>query len=352
MESNIYDNIVSKISSILKKQDIQEIREIADQILLQVESLPDDSELKYIREDVLKIRESLSQERAVHYARIALKSLSGPKRGKINDMDMNRWREYEDIITDSLWIIKKRDRSGAHNADYWGNFIPQIPYQMINRYTKKNEWVLDTFAGSGTTLIECRRNGRNGIGIDISPNAVETSEKNIENEENRFNVKTRVIKGNSIKIDYKRIMEENGIEKFQLAILHPPYWDIIKFSDDTEDLSNMPSTKEFLKSMRILGEKVYDVLEDGRMAVLVIGDKYSGGEWIPLGFLTMNELMASGFNLKSIVVKNYDLTRGKSNQEELWRYRALMGNFYVFKHEYIFIMEKKKGRRYKKTEKE
>jgi hypothetical protein len=41
-----------------------------------------------------------------------------------------------------------------------------------------------------------------------------------------------------------------------------------------------------------------------------------------------------------IAVKNFEETRGKRNQKELWRYRALVGGFYVFKHEYIFIFQK------------
>ena len=55
------------------------------------------------------------------------------KTGKINDINLNRWKEYEEIITDSLWIFDKRDTSGAHLAWYWGNFIPQIPRQMMLR---------------------------------------------------------------------------------------------------------------------------------------------------------------------------------------------------------------------------
>jgi hypothetical protein len=73
---------------------------------------------------------------------------------------------------------------------------------------------------------------------------------------------------------------------------------------------------------------------------VVIGDKYSEGQWLPLGFLTMQEVLRRNVHLKSIIVKNFDETRAKRNQKELWRYRALAGGFYVFKHEYILLFQK------------
>ena len=52
---------------------------------------------------------------------------------KYNDLDMSKWKEYQDISTDSLWIIDKRDNSGAHSGHYHGNFVPQIPHQLFSR---------------------------------------------------------------------------------------------------------------------------------------------------------------------------------------------------------------------------
>jgi len=268
------------------------------------------------------------------------------KSNKVNDIDFTRWKNYNEIITDSLWIIDKRDASGAHLGWYWGNFVPQIPRQVMLRYTKKGEWVLDPFLGSGTTLIECRRLGRNGIGIELNPEIAQKAIEQIEKEPNKDKVITDVFVGDSKTIDVRQILNRYGVRYVQLIIMHPPYHDIIKFSKDENDLSNAKTTEQFLKMFGEVVDNLTPYLEDDRYLVLVIGDKYSKGQWIPLGFYCMQEVLKSGYLLKSIVVKNVEETRGKRNQRSLWRYRALVGGFYVFKHEYVMIFKKiKRGRR-------
>ena len=98
--------------------------------------------------------------------------------------------------------------------------------------------------------------------------------------------------------------------------------------------------KAFLEMIGQVVDNAGPVLEKGRYMALVIGDKYANGRWIPLGFLTMNEILKRGFVLKSIIIKNFEETTGKRQQKELWKYRALDGGFYIFKHEYIFVFQK------------
>jgi len=299
-----------------------------------------------LRKDVLtselnQILKSQTIERAKYYLRRLETSAQRVKTSKINDIDLLRWKEYDEIITDSLWILDKRDTSGAHLGWYWGNFIPQIPHQMMLRYTKKGDWVLDTFVGSGTTLIECRRLGRNGIGIELNQEVAQKARDLIDKEQNKDNVISEVIVGDSRTINIKPILSKYRINQVQFLIMHPPYHDIIKFSKDEKDLSNAKSTEEFLKMFGEVVDNATPYLEKGRYFALVIGDKYSKGEWIPLGFYCMQELLKRKYLLKSIIVKNFEETRGKRNQKELWRYRALAGGFYIFKHEYIMLFKKK-----------
>jgi len=154
-------------------------------------------------------------------------------------------------------------------------------------------------------------------------------------------VVSEVIVGDSRTLDIKSILEKHRIKQVQLLIMHPPYHDIIKFSKGKNDLSNARNTEEFLKMFGKVVDNVIPFLEKGRYFVLVIGDKYSKGEWRPLGFYCMNEVLKRNYILKSIIVKNFEETRGKRNQKELWRYRALVGGFYIFKHEYIMLFKKK-----------
>lgn len=300
-----------------------------------------------LRKDILfselnQILESQTLERAQYYLKRLKNGIKEEKTSKINDINLHRWKEYDDILTDSLWLFDKRNTSGAHLGWYWGNFIPQIPHQMMLRYTKKDDWVLDTFLGSGTTLIESKRLGRNGIGIELNAEVANKAEKLIQMEANKYDVISNVIIGDSRTIDLKPTLQKYNIKKFQLLIMHPPYHDIIRFSkDDKNDLSNTETTEEFLEMFKAVVNNVTSYLEKGRYLVLVIGDKYSKGEWIPLGFYCMQEVLNSGYLLKSIIVKNFEETRAKRNQQELWRYRALVGGFYVFKHEYIMLFKKK-----------
>lgn len=131
-------------------------------------------------EELTQIEEAYTKERALYYLERLQKGIEKIKTNKINDINLNRWKEHEEVITDSLWVMDKRDTSGAHLGWYWGNFIPQIPHQMMLRYTKKGEWVLDPFVGSGTTLIECRRLGRNGIGVELNPEVAKKAKELIE----------------------------------------------------------------------------------------------------------------------------------------------------------------------------
>ena len=96
-----------------------------------------------------------------------------PKTPPYSDIDLEQWREYDDVLTDSLWLFGSRDRTGGHQLDYHGNFIPQIATQILTRYTRAGDVVVDLFLGSGTSAIEAARLGRRCIGVELKAELVE-----------------------------------------------------------------------------------------------------------------------------------------------------------------------------------
>lgn len=351
------ERIINTLEKVLIKENLIDIRKNIDLIKSDIKSFKSDDlgllnigkngdTISIRQDDFIKdlnqIEESFTLERSKYYINRLIKSLKVKKTNKVNDINLNRWRDYPEILTDSLWIMNKRDNTGAHNAKYWGNFIPQIPNQFINRYTKKGDWVLDTFLGSGTTMLESRRLERNCIGVELQTDVAKIAKENLKNDANLFTKenKNKIIIGDSSKISYREYLNELNIDHVQLIIMHPPYWDIIKFSENPNDLSNAKSIEDFLKMFREVINNSYEILEKGRYLVIVIGDKYQNSEWIPLGFYCMQEALNRGYKLTSTIVKNFEETKGKQNQQELWRYRALVGGFYIFKHEYIFLLKK------------
>lgn len=257
---------------------------------------------------------------------------------KINDLDLKEWKSI-DVNTDSLWIIDKRDNSGVHNANYHGNFVPQIPRELMQRFTKKGDFVLDTFLGGGTTLIETQRLERNGIGIEIQEDVAKQTKKLIK-QESKENLVADIYVGDSSNFEYEKLLEKYNIDNVQFIIYHPPYWDIIKFSEQEKDLSNCPTLENFLEKLEKTIVDSTKILQKGRYCAIVIGDKYEKGQVVPLGFYCMQLFQKHKMKLKAILVKNFNETKGKQNQQALWKYRALANNLYLFKHEYIFVFRK------------
>ncbi|MCQ2735753.1 MAG: site-specific DNA-methyltransferase [bacterium] len=275
-------------------------------------------------------------------------SIKPPKHSNsvFSDIEMSRWKDYlGDIITDTLWLLGSRDKTDTHAGDYHGNFVPQIAYQVITRYTKRGDTVLDLFSGMGTTMIECCHLGRNGIGVELNPDVVKASSARIAMSDNPFGVKTSLINGDSasegIVARVLKKCSEYGCRSVQHVVLHPPYWDIIKFNKDERDLACSSTCDEFLEKFEKVAVNAYRLLDDGRFMTLVIGDKYAKGELVPLAFECMNVCRKVGFRLKAINVKDIQGNeRGKGRQGNLWKYRALKQGFYLFKHEYIIIFRK------------
>jgi 16S rRNA G966 N2-methylase RsmD len=251
--------------------------------------------------------------------------------------------EENEINVDSLWLIKERGKSGKHKNIYHGNFIPQIPNQLIRRYTKENDVILEPFSGSGTTLFECETLKRKYIGFDINKDIVNYAQAAMSagSYGNYYLACADVLDGNLVDGHYKAAKVKLKNDKAQFVIMHPPYMDIVKFTENKNDLSSIGDLKLFLEKFKIVCENILKFLEKDKYFALVIGDVYKKSEVVPLSFYCMNMIKRNfKCKLKGIIVKNIEGNRGKLGVNGIWKYRALKSDYFLFKHEYIFVFKK------------
>lgn len=252
------------------------------------------------------------------------------------------WKET-DLNVDSLWIINERDKTGKHANVYHGNFIPQIPNQLIRRYTNENDTVLELFSGSGTTLFECETLRRNYIGFDINStiNSYVRSKMN-DCTSIKFDINECDVSGTE---QFSSLMNNSctrqAIKQVDFLIAHPPYLDIVPFSNKPGDLSRISNIDVFLEKLIIAMKNGLSYLKKNKYFAIIAGDIYKNSEVIPLAFRIMDSIK-NNFNvkMKGIIIKNIEGNRGKLGSQDIWKYRALKSDYFIFKHEYIFVFKK------------
>ncbi len=272
-----------------------------------------------------------------------LRVVKPAKTTAFSDIDLNNWKMYSHIKTGSLWEFASRDKSNGHSYDYHGNYIPQIATQLFERFTKKGDIILDLFFGSGTSGIEALNMERRCIGVELKEDMVDYVSKKFTKRElvSKMNIICADSASEAAKEKIEARLEIMGKKAAQFLVLHPPYDNIIKFSDKKEDLSNCETTEEFYELFKKVAKNGYDLLEKKRFAALIIGDKYTNSRLVNLSFECQRRMEELGFITKAVIVKNITGNeKAKGKQANLWRYRALAGGFYTFDHEYIMVFQK------------
>jgi DNA modification methylase len=87
------------------------------------------------------------------------------KRKKIQNWSPKNFTEESGTI----WSFKQRGNWATHDGRYRGNWSPYIPRNVILKYSRPGDLILDYFVGGGTTAIEAKLLGRRCIARDINP---------------------------------------------------------------------------------------------------------------------------------------------------------------------------------------
>ena len=80
--------------------------------------------------------------------------------------------------------MEYEDKRSAKQKVHGASFPQSLAEHQIVCYTKKNQTVLDPFAGVGTTLDACIKTGRKGIGIELKSDFVKMAKKDLAGNKN------------------------------------------------------------------------------------------------------------------------------------------------------------------------
>lgn len=227
----------------------------------------------------------------------------------------------------TIWSFPKRGNWATHSGEYRGNWSPYVPRNLILRYSKKGDWVLDQFVGSGTTLIEAKLLGRNAVGLDINNKALDITRKKLDFPSNSRSF---------IKIEKcsARSMSFLKNEKIDFICTHPPYANIIQYSKKNPDDISLLPYEDFLIAMQDVARESYRVLKPGHFCAFMMGDIRKRGNVVDLGFQTMDIFRRCGFILKEIIIKE------QHNCRSTPQWNSINKDFLLLAHEYIFVLRK------------
>ena len=151
---------------------------------------------------------------------------------------------------------------------------------------------------------------------------------------NRFLKREIYYEGRDLKDGWDVLNSKLPEEQFDLVWYHPPYWGIIKYSDDERDFNNCPTLKDFEEKFNKSVERLSQAVKPGGILAVLIGDKRRDGKYyVLMRTLLTNKKIGT---LKAIIIKiQHNCTSSYTKS-----YKSSNPFFIPIKHEYCLIFEK------------
>lgn len=203
-------------------------------------------------------------------------------------------------------VVSYPDRGPWGDSKYRGNCTGYIVKDLILRFRCQS--VFDPAEGSGTVR-------------DVVEGINENLRKRIKYD------------GKDLKAGWDILESPMPENQFDLVWYHPPYWDIIRYSDNQKDLSNCSTLHGFEDKLNKSVERLSKAVRPGGIMAILIGDKRKSGNYYAL-FRTLLFNKRIG-QLKAIIIKVQHNTRSS-------RTRYMSGNpfFIPIQHEYCLVFQK------------
>ncbi|MBI4403051.1 MAG: DNA methylase [Deltaproteobacteria bacterium] len=220
-----------------------------------------------------------------------------------------------ELQTTTLWEYPSQHYGPKEQGDkaYRGATPSYVIWNLLQRYTRETDVVLDPMCGSGTTLDVCKDLNRRGLGFDIAPYRKDIAKADARN---------LPIKSESV----------------DFVFVDPPYSTHLEYSDDPQCIGKLDArTGEYFAAMDEVIAEIFRVLKNRRYIGLYATDSFKKGKpFSPIGF-ELFQLLRKRFkpvDIVSVVRHNRTLKRRH------WHTSAIEGNYFLRGFNYLFIMKK------------
>lgn len=227
--------------------------------------------------------------------------------------------------------FSKKTNWARHKSDWHGNWSPEVVRNLILRYSNEGDILLDPMIGGGTTAIEVKILNRHIICSDVNDKALERTKASLDFEvENDAWQKV-------VKRDARDLSKAND-ESIDFILTHPPYADIIKYSEGKldDDLSNIHDIDKFADEIEKVAKELHRVLKKGKYCAILIGDTRRNKMYQPMAYKVMDRFMKAGFQLKEDIIKRQFNCKATG----FWVKKSQESNFLLIMHEHLFIFQK------------
>lgn len=249
-----------------------------------------------------------------------------------NDLTGKEWLQN----SFSIWRdIKKtpEEKKMGHPA----SFPSELAEKLIKVFSRTGSYVLDPFNGIGSTMSGCIKVGSSGVGIDLSENFCKIAKDRCDSEN------IQIINGDSMQ-ELKKFDDST----FDLCITSPPYWDIlnmkrsadqkdnISYSNDKDDIGNIPDYDEFLDLLEQIFKEVHRTLKSDKYCIINVMDIRKKDKFYPFHSDLAERMKKIGFIYDDIII--WDRQQDYNNMRPLgYPYRFRINKV----HEYLLIFLKK-----------
>ncbi|MFX0045757.1 MAG: DNA methyltransferase, partial [Candidatus Hermodarchaeota archaeon] len=221
-----------------------------------------------------------------------------PTTSKLNDLDGKEW-----VKSTKSWFILNPQSRSRNQLEHPAKFPEELVARFVKFFTKSGAWVLDPFAGVGSTQVACKTLKRNSVGIELSQEFIDAGMSEIQRTEGTGD--QLLLVGDSL--DIAAVLETHfgeDVPQFDYLITSPPYWNMLKksrggnesthkeraekglkqyYSSMSEDLGNIDSYEDYLESVGTVFDSVYPLMaNEAYLTVVVQNMRDSDGSFRPI----------------------------------------------------------------------